>query len=281
MQTYELLVTNRAVRANSSDTTLVRTSVGVDMVHVMFDNEEWLSFPLTITFAQRDVNAITIPLTVSRIVDSDKWCAEATVTVPHEVIEMVGPIRVTFQGTDASGNHIITAAGSPLSVEEAGDVDMGEAPEDAPSVSDWQRYRSEAQALLNEVQTLKNTLQGQLDAMVQAARESLDEEIATSVSVATTESVGVVQVGTGLSITEEGLLSAAATNGITAEQASQIANLASLAYYCFDTTFDENGLLQEGAKVKAASVPIDGTTIKIDGEGRLAMGITFADSGVY
>ena len=126
MQTYEILVKERAVRANSKDMTLVRTSIGIDQVHILFDSAEWLDFPITCTFAQGD-DVITIPVTVTELRNSE-WVAETTVVVPYEVIDMVGSIRVTLQGTDAQGNHIITAKGSPLSVEEACDVIEGLAP---------------------------------------------------------------------------------------------------------------------------------------------------------
>ena len=52
MQTYELLVKERSVRPNSKDMTLVRTSIGIDQVHILFDNAEWLGFPITCTFAR-------------------------------------------------------------------------------------------------------------------------------------------------------------------------------------------------------------------------------------
>lgn len=136
MQTYEILVKNRSVRANSVDTSLVRTSVGVDRAHILFDSEEWLSFPLTVTFANGDVMR-TAAIVPTAIPDGTDWVAEATCTIPFEVVRTVGRIRVTVQGTDSDGNHIITAKGSPLSVEEAGDVTMGEVPEDAPTVDEW------------------------------------------------------------------------------------------------------------------------------------------------
>jgi len=292
MQTYEILVQNRAVRGNSADMTLVRTSVGIDQVHIMFDDAEWLDFPIKITFAQGD-DVVTQPLTVSEIENSDEWVAEATVTVPYEVVDMVGRIRVTLQGTDADGRHIITAKGSPLSVEEAGDVIDGTPPEDAPTVDEWTQAYANAQSLLNDVQSIKSNLQGQLDDMVDAIREQVsadsqaivDQILETCAAPATKESLGLVQVGAGLSITEAGLLSASATNGITTSQIMQLRNLASLAYYCFDTEFDDTGALREGATVKPTALPlasmVDGTTITITDDGKLALALPVADGTGY
>ena len=147
MQTYEILVRGRAVHPNSDDMTLVRTSIGIDKIHVLFDNDEWLDFALTVTFAQggADGPKVTQSLTPSTI-SGTEWVAEAECVIPYEVIEMTGPIRVTFQGYDTDGNHIITAAGAPLSVEEAGDVDDGEPPEPVPTISQWEQAYADAMA---------------------------------------------------------------------------------------------------------------------------------------
>lgn len=282
MQTYELVVEGRSIRANCDDTTLVRTSVGVDRIHILFDNDEWLAFPLTVTFAQSGVNPVTEAITVSSVSGSSEWHAESTVAIPYEVITMVGPIRVTLQGTDSDGNHIITAKGSPLSVEEAGDVAMGTVPGDAPTIDQWTQAYSNAQTAINDVQTLINTLQSQLDAMVLEARTSLDEVVAAGVPIATNASLGVVKVGSGLSVSEDGVISANETNGITASQASQIANLAALAYYCFDTTFDSTtGIVSSEAKVKSSALPIDGLTLKVNDDGKVYVAVINADSEVY
>ena len=281
MQTYELIVKGRAVRCNSADSTLVRTSVGIDQVHVLFDSAEWLEFPLTVTFAQSGVTPVTQSLVVSEITDSAEWVAEATVTVPYEVIEMNGSIRVTFQGTDSNGRHIITAKGAPLSVEEAGDVAMGEIPADAPTVDQWNQAYADAMVAVNAAQSVVNNLQEQLDAMVAAASDALDEKIEQSHVPATEERLGEIIVGGGLSIDETGILSTLATNGVTAEQVSQLANLGRLATFAFDTSFDADGILNSDVMVKATSVPIDGTTIGIDDDGKLHLIATLADTEVY
>ncbi len=283
MQTYELLVTGRAVRANSADTTLVRTSVGIDQIHVMFDSEEWLGFPLTVTFAQAGVEPVTQSLTVTEITDSDEWVSEATVTIPYEVITMVGPIRITFQGTDSDGRHIITAKGAPLSVEEAGDVDEGVMPEDAPTVDQWTQAYADAMEQVNAAASLVSNLQAQLDSMVAEAGSSLDSAIQDALVPATTESLGVIQVGDGLSVTDDGLLSATA-EGLSTDQSMQIANIASLAYYCFDTTFDDDGYVESTAMLKASAVPladlVDGISIVVN-DGLLSVAYGIADETGY
>ena len=294
MQTYELLVSGRAVRANSNDTTLVRTSVGIDQVHVMFDDAEWLDFPLTITFSQAGVEPVTQSLVVNTLAGESTWKAEATVTVPYEVIEMVGPINVTIQGTDSQGRHIITAKGAPLSVEEAGDVAIGDIPADAPTESQWHQAYADAMALINELASLKTTLEGQMNDIVAAAESAVSDNVDEAVSAilgqyavpATRESLGLVQVGSGLNVTDGGVISAATTNGITSEQATQIMNLAMLAYYCFDTEFDDGtGELKSNAKVKTSAIQlsevVDGTTVKVDDNGKIALAIGSADETGY
>ena len=149
MQTYELVVRNRSVKANSDDVTLVRGSVGVDRVHVMFDSAEWLDFPVTATFGNGD-RIVTASATMEAVTDSDEFSAETTVDVPWEVVRKVGRIRVTLQGTDASGNHIVTAYGAPLSVEESGDVVMGDIPSEAPTISQYEQVYAEVVAKIAE-----------------------------------------------------------------------------------------------------------------------------------
>ena len=281
MQTYELTVEGRTVKANSDDTTLVRTSIGIDQVHVLFDSAEWLDFPLTVTFAQKGVRPVTDSLVVSRVYDSDRWVAEATCTVPYEVIQMVGKIRVTFQGTDSDGRHIITALGYPLSVEEAGDVAVGDIPSDAPTVDQWRQAYADAMAAANAAQSLVSNLEGRLEQMVAEATASIEDEISGVLVPATTSTLGSVVVGSGLAVTDEGVLSSVETNGITREQASQIANLARLAYFAFDTTIDQDGILREDVMVKGSALPVDGTTISINESGGLCVAFGYADGEVY
>ena len=240
MQTYEILVQNRAVKGNSKDMTLVRTSVGIDVMHVLFDSEEWLGFPVTVTFAQGD-DVITIPLVLSTV-DSADWVAEAECVIPHEVIDTVGPIRVTFQGTDQDGNHIITAKGSPLSVEESGDVITGDLPSDVPTLDQWNQAYAKAMEAANAAQSLVNNLQSQIDEIVSSAES--DIAALTGINPATRESLGVVKIGNGIMVTEDGTISSPSSGGgMTTEQAVALVNLSRLAYACFDTEFDERGLL--------------------------------------
>jgi hypothetical protein len=291
MQTYEILVRNRSVIPNSDDMSLVRTSIGIDQVHVLFDSAEWLGFPVKVTFAQGE-DIVTQSLVLNEVTNSDEWSAESTVTVPYEVIDMVGPIRVTFQGTDSSGNHIITAYGTPLEVEEAGDVVDGTAPADAPTIDQWQQAYADAMNAVNQAAGVVSNLRDQLDAMVAQAETSLDETIAqaaTSVVVpATRERLGTVIVGSGLAVTDAGVLSVDSSYELTAETISAVANLSSLAYYAFDTSFDEDGVLSEDVSVKPSALPImtaetlgaakvDGTTITVSEDGTISVNIPIVD----
>jgi len=291
MQTYELIVKGRAVHANCADTTLVRTSIGIDKIHVLFDNSEWLAFSLSVTFAQgsgtseRKVTTSITPATIS----GSEWVAEAECLIPYEVIEMVGEIRVTFQGYDTDGNHIITAKGAPLYVEEAGDVNDGLVPSSAPSLSEWEQAYADAMAAASAALSAANAAQEAITAM-QAA-----------LPIASTTTLGGVKVdGTTITATAEGVISGVEQYELPAATAqslggvmpdddtlevdefgivslsddinSAVANLRRLASGAFDTTFDSSGALS-AATVKSAALPAptqsarggvvpDGTTLK-------------------
>lgn len=149
MQTYEIIVAGRAVRANSADTTLVRTSVGIDKIHVLFDNAEWTSFPVRVTFANGET-LVSTSVTLTAL-ESNEWAAEAECTIPWEVIQDLGGIRITFQGTDSSGKHIITeASGTPLTVVEAGDVVDGSEPQPSPTIDEWNQAYADAMAAASD-----------------------------------------------------------------------------------------------------------------------------------
>lgn len=149
MQTYEIIVAGRAVRANSADTTLVRTSVGIDKIHVLFDNAEWTGFPVRVTFANGET-LVSTSVTLNTL-ESTEWAAEAECTVPWEVIQALGGIRITFQGTDSGGKHIITeASGTPLTVVEAGDVVDGSEPQPDPTVDEWHQAYADAMAAASD-----------------------------------------------------------------------------------------------------------------------------------
>lgn len=279
MQTYEILVQNRAVRGNSKDMTLVRTSVGIDQVHVLFDSAEWLDFPVTITFAQGS-DIITQSLLLTALDDSE-WVAEATVTVPYEVIDMNGRIRVTLQGTDANGRHIITAAGSPLSVEEAGDVVIGDVPADAPTIDQWQQAYAQAMAAASAAQSVVNDMRSQVEAMIAEAEERILNSLV--IPVATTESLGGVMIGDNVTVDEDGRISVTQSSGsgLTVQQATALRNLSALAYQCFDTEFDGAGTLRDNAMAKASALPVattespgivmpDGETIQVSAGGSIS-----------
>lgn len=296
MQTYELLVKGRAVKANSADTTLVRTSIGIDKIHVLFDNDEWLDFALSVTFAQgtgSNQSKVTTSITPSLITGSSDWVAEAECLVPWEVIDMTGPIRVTFQGTDASGNHIITAAGAPLFVEEAGDVDEGLLPQENPSVSEWEQAYADAMAAASAALSAAAEAQAAITAMQ------------NSQPIATTESLGSVIVdGDTIEVDSNGVISAveqyelpiASTqqlggispdgetievDGLGTASVSDslmfiIANIQRLASGAFDSTFDANNELT-GAIVKSSSLPLPTDLAK--GCVKIGTNLTMASDG--
>ena len=201
MQTYEIIVSGRAVHANSADTTLVRTSIGIDKIHVLFDNTEWTAFPVRVTFANGDT-IISTSLTLTEI-DAPEWAAEAECAIPWEVIQDLGGIRITFQGTDASGNHIITeASGTPLTVVEAGDVGSGTVPSPAPSVDEWNQAYANAMAAAN----LANGAAESADEAAALATEAA-QQAAQAVPIATTETVGKVKPdGTTVTIDNDGTI---------------------------------------------------------------------------
>lgn len=263
MQTYELLVRNRMVVPNSNDMALVRTSVGIDQVHVMFDNPEWLEFPITITFAQGE-EIVTQSLVVNAISGSDEWVAEATAVVPYEVIDMVGKVRVTLQGTDADGRHIVTAYGAPLRVEEAGDTVLGEIPSSAPTVDQWNQAYANAMAAANDAATLVASLQSQLDSMLSDAQAYIDQEKELALTPATSDAAGVVKIGNNINVTEDGTISvtfpassggSSSGSGMSTADRSALENLSRLAYYAFDTNFNSDGELQDDVKLKVSALP--------------------------
>lgn len=192
MQTYEIVVQDRAVKPNSRDMTLVRTSVGIDQIRVLFDNPEWLEFPITVTFGHGD-DLITQAMAVTEL-EGSEWAAEAYVTIPWEVIDENGEIRVTFQGTDSQGRHIITAKGAPLRVEEAGDVDEGDVPSDAPTLDQYRQAYADVISMLGRVQEAMEELEGVL----------------TEDDVATVAKAGIVRPdGTTIVIDANGTISVA------------------------------------------------------------------------
>lgn len=146
METREVSVIGRTVYGNG-EVELIRTSVGIDQMHVLFDSAEWVAFgAVSVTFKNSadTENPITTSITPTAI-DSPDWSAEATCLIPWEVIQDVGTIAVTFQATDSSSNHIITArAENVLSVIEAGDVNEGTMPSPVPTIDAWNQAYANA-----------------------------------------------------------------------------------------------------------------------------------------
>ena len=145
MLTREVAVRGRQVFANG-DTDLVRTSIGVYKMHVLFDNAEWLDFAVQAVFGYGEHEmAQTLVLTA---LDVGEVAAEAEIGIPWECMQALGSVRVTFVGTD-DGDRIITAkSGYELwQVVQEGDVSDGTVPTPAPTEDEWnQAYEAAVQA---------------------------------------------------------------------------------------------------------------------------------------
>lgn len=280
MQTYEIIVRERSIVPNSDDMTLVRTSIGIDQLHILLDNAEWLEFPISCTFAQGS-DIVTIPLTVRPLEDSE-WVAESTCTIPYEVIDMVGPIRVTLQGVDSNGRHIITAKGSPLSVEEAGDVVTGGPPSDAPTTDQWQQVYSDAQAAVNEAVSALGSIDGRIADAINAALESYDFPSEYTLPIATDEVLGGVKIGSGISYADDGTIfvtGSSETPVVDRTNTRLLNRIAAIVDATISPSYDDDGNLTE-TKVSSGSIPIatmddiggiipDGTSVVIDDDGMI------------
>ena len=129
MQTYDLLIKDRAITLVSDDNTLVRTSSGVDNVRLLFASDEWLDgFDLSCAF----INGETIvEVDITPQASTGDYLAECVVDVPDEVLTQTGALGITVHGSDENDNHIITARAFPLTVELEGDGE-GEPPQPNP-----------------------------------------------------------------------------------------------------------------------------------------------------
>ena len=277
MQTYEVAVIGRSVVQNGGDSTLVRTSAGVDQLHVLFDNPEWAAFPVACTFTNGS-ESVAVSLTVAEI-ESDGYGAESTCLVPWEVLQEVGDIELCFHGA-SSGDYIITeSSGALLHVVQEGAVGDGTVPSQAPTQSEWEQAYSDAMATVNQAATLVSGLQEQLDAIVSEANDSM-EAIASLLPVATEESLGVVSIGEGITVDDYGMISADGAGGLTTEQALAIENAARLIERAFDGVFSER--LLQSATVAVGALPIatssgrgvvkvDNSSIEVDNAGTISV----------
>lgn len=130
MQRYVLAVRDRAITAESTDTTLVRTSRGVDEIAIRFYSPEWLEdFSLSCALYVGDVleeQALTLTQPLGA-----EWLAEAVIAVPDSVLETAGELGVTVHGTNVDNDHIITERAFPLTVMREGDG-IGDSPQPNP-----------------------------------------------------------------------------------------------------------------------------------------------------
>ena len=226
MQTYELLVTNRAVLGNSEDMSVVRHSIGIDKIHVMFDNAEWLDFGIEAVFGYGD-DLIVVPLEVTPIADSEDWVAEAECVIPWEAIASEqSSIRVTFRGINVeTGDYIITEAASPIGIDQSGDTGPGEEPGDEPTVDQFTAAYSLALTGANAAATAAAAAGS---AAEDAADAATDANTATEAALEAIEAMGDIselavplmssstrggaKLGDGLSVDENGKLNV--TGGI-------------------------------------------------------------------
>lgn len=168
MQVYTLEVRARTITLASDDSTLVRTSSGVDTLELMFYSDEWLEFDLSCALAVDGANVLEIPLVLEQAPESDgtdttnelpnsavdgesdfeefepdiepdydgelepeQWLARAYVDVPDEILEHEGALGVTVHGTDELDHYIVTALSEPLQIMQEGDG-IGSAPQPSP-----------------------------------------------------------------------------------------------------------------------------------------------------
>lgn len=259
MQTYELTVTNRVISPNSDDVTLVRTSVGVDEVHVYFDSDEWVEFPLTVTVSS-DSDSITQSLSASVVSDSEEWSAEATFRMPWEPLRAAGPLRITIQGTDNDGNHIITARGTPLVVEEAGDVTLGDVPEGAPTINQYQQVYNDAIEAIRDIRA-------EIDGL---------SDFVTFDDVAEVDGIGLVKPdGITITVADDGTISGASQIGVATANEAGIVRPDGTSI-----VMDEDGTIHAMSVASAiSSIPVAtgdsiggvrlGDDVVLDGEGML------------
>lgn len=277
MQTYEIIVKERSVRPNSKDMTLIRTSIGIDKVHILFDNEEWLDFPISCTFAQGP-DVITIPLTVKPLRDSE-WVAEAECVVPYEVIDMTGSIRVTLQGTSSDGRHIITAKGSPLSVEEAGDVLEGIAPAENPTIDEWQQVYADAQEAVNDAREALDDIDDRIADAIRDALDAYEPPESYVLPTATDERLGGVKIGYGIGLNSDGTIFVSGGSGSGGASAGKLDRIAKIVDATIGAEYDDDGEL-ESTTIKTPSIPPatldaiggvipDGVTVTVDDDGMI------------
>ena len=119
MQTYIIGIHDRSIALESGDSTLVRTSRGVDELNIRFYSGEWLDdFELSVAFVNDGITETPITPT---LVEGVEWLAECTIEVTDEALESDGELGITVHGVKSDGTHIITARAYPLTVEHEGD----------------------------------------------------------------------------------------------------------------------------------------------------------------
>ena len=114
MQTYRIDIRDRML-ATSGDTSLVRTSRGIDQIEVTVHDAEWLGFELSLALSIGGT-LHEVPVELSEA-DEGWVCA---VPVPDSILEHDGALGVALHGVSRT-DHIITAYSAPLIIEYEGD----------------------------------------------------------------------------------------------------------------------------------------------------------------
>ena len=118
MQTYALNVKDRRIALLSEDSTLVRTSKGIDCIRIESEDAEWLDYDLSVALS---IGGSIVEIEIAPTETNTGWHTE--LNIPDSVLEHDGPLGVTLHGTDSDEHHIITAKAAPLVIEHEGDIE--------------------------------------------------------------------------------------------------------------------------------------------------------------
>ena len=119
MQVYMLNIADRRVTAEG-DSTLVRTSSGVDVLRLLFYDEEWLGFSLECVLSSGGTVAVIGDAFTLSSGDDTAHVASKELPIPDWVLVEEGLVGVCVHGSNGTGDHIITEASWPLEVRREG-----------------------------------------------------------------------------------------------------------------------------------------------------------------
>jgi len=275
---HNVFVVGRTIEIDPSSRNIVEGGIGVDSIHVYFDNPEWLDFPITAVFSNGSRRA-SQAVSITAPSEQSDWAAEGQCEIPWEVTQDDGLLEIAFRGSGEDGRKIVTAKGAHFFVvpSMASKADVAPA-SDIPTVDEWNAAYANAVAAANQATLVATEFESRIDEAVESAKAELGDIADNAFGPATDSELGLVKIGSGLRVSDDGRIDVTSVSGLSDSQKSQIANLAALAYYCFDTSFDEDGNLNEDAALKPSSLPKatvlspgavmpDGTSIFVDGNG--------------